>query len=181
MNGQSIGKKILKIKVISIDGYKPDFSQYINRWIFRLLDTGIITIIAFGLSTNEWLYASIFLIANIVSVIVVFTTNNNQRIGDLVSGTTVIDLKASTELSDTIYTEVEEKNYKVVYPQVTKLSDRDMSIIKNALTTASKTNDYQYLNNLSIKVKSVLGIRNDDEGHIFLYQVIRDYTYLTTK
>lgn len=181
MNGQSIGKKIMRIKVISIDGYKPDFSQYINRWVFRLLDTGMITVIVFGMFTNAWLYASIFLIANIVSMVVVFTTTANQRIGDLVSGTTVIDLKSSTELTDTIYTEVEEKNYQVIYPQVIKLSDRDMSIIKHALTNASKTNDYQYLNNLSIKVKSVLGIRNDDEGHIFLYQVIRDYTYLTTK
>src|SRR5580700_8154459 len=37
-NGQSIGKLIMKIRVISLDGARPKFSQYLLRWLFRIVD-----------------------------------------------------------------------------------------------------------------------------------------------
>src|ERR1700743_2541863 len=36
LNGQSIGKKATRIKVISADGGEPSLSQYLIRWSFRL-------------------------------------------------------------------------------------------------------------------------------------------------
>src|SRR5687768_11302580 len=36
--GQTIGKKILKIKVVKIDGYQAGFGDYLMRWFFRLVD-----------------------------------------------------------------------------------------------------------------------------------------------
>ena len=38
MNGQSVGKKIMKIKVISLDGARPRLGQYLLRWLFRIID-----------------------------------------------------------------------------------------------------------------------------------------------
>src|SRR4051812_22472482 len=38
MNGQSIGKKLIGIKVISENGGKPSFGQYIIRWLIRTSD-----------------------------------------------------------------------------------------------------------------------------------------------
>ena len=38
MNGQSIGKRVMKIKVISLDGSRPTISQFLLRWVFRLVD-----------------------------------------------------------------------------------------------------------------------------------------------
>src|ERR1700688_3805678 len=38
MNGQSVGKRIMKIKVISLDGGRASFGQYVIRWLFRLVD-----------------------------------------------------------------------------------------------------------------------------------------------
>ena len=35
LNGQSIGKKILKIKVVKIDGTQPGLGSYFLRWIYK--------------------------------------------------------------------------------------------------------------------------------------------------
>src|ERR1700761_2478342 len=40
-NGQSLGKRVMKIRVISLDGARPGFGQYLLRWLFRLIDFGI--------------------------------------------------------------------------------------------------------------------------------------------
>ena len=38
LNGQSVGKKVMGIKVISLNGAQPALSQYLLRWAFRLVD-----------------------------------------------------------------------------------------------------------------------------------------------
>ena len=35
--GQSLGKKILKIRIIRLDGERTNFMDYMMRWMFRLL------------------------------------------------------------------------------------------------------------------------------------------------
>jgi len=37
-NGQSLGKKVMGIKVISLNGEQPTLGQYLIRWLFRLVD-----------------------------------------------------------------------------------------------------------------------------------------------
>ena len=48
--GQSIGKKLVKIKVVKIDGYQAGFGDYLMRWFFRLIDItllyGIVAIVS---------------------------------------------------------------------------------------------------------------------------------------
>ena len=38
MHGQTIGKKLLNIRVISLDGGEPQLSQYIVRWMFKAFE-----------------------------------------------------------------------------------------------------------------------------------------------
>src|SRR5215467_550091 len=38
LNGQSVGKRVMGIKVISLDGKQASFAQYLLRWVFRLVD-----------------------------------------------------------------------------------------------------------------------------------------------
>lgn len=180
MNGQSPGKRIFKIKVISLNGYKPTYIQYVNRWILRIMDTGFITIFFFG-AFGSWMYGSIFLVANLVSLVYIINSKKEQRIGDTVANTAVITLKRKTEISDTIFTEIEDVNYKVTYANVTKLSDRDISIIKNALKNAERTNKYHQLWNIVDKLEPVINAPVGDDPYYFLLVIIRDYNYLTTK
>lgn len=39
LNGQTVGKKIMKIRVISLDGGEPTLGQYISRWIMKFLSS----------------------------------------------------------------------------------------------------------------------------------------------
>lgn len=179
MNGQSPGKKLFRIKVVSLNGYKPTYIQYLNRWIFRLLDTGFITIIFFGLS-GDWVYGLIFLVANLFSLIFLINNKKEQRLGDVISNTVVIRLKSKVKISDTIFTEIEDVNYIVKYPNVAKLSDRDISIIKNALNNAERTNRYDTLWNIVDKLEPVINAPAGDDPYYFLTVLIRDYNYVTT-
>src|SRR3954465_3068545 len=83
LNGQSVGKKVMGIKVISLSGEQPSFSQYLNRWLFRLVDftfTGYM-----------------------LGIIMVAATERKQRLGDLVAGTVLVKTTPRTQISDTLY------------------------------------------------------------------------------
>jgi uncharacterized RDD family membrane protein YckC len=180
MNGQSPGKKIFNIKVVSLNGYKPTYIQYLNRWIFRLIDTGFITIFFFGL-LDSWIYGTIFLLANLGSIVYLINNKREQRIGDVISNTVVIRLNSKVRIADTIFTEIEETNYQAKYPNVIKLSDRDISIIKNALKNAERTNRYDTLWNIVDKLQPVINAPAGDDPYYFLTVLIKDYNYLTTR
>src|SRR5882762_10345134 len=83
LNGQSVGKKAMGIKVITADGGQPSLSQYLIRWVFRLADFPVWILGAVAYGALPW-WCAIFLFAGIACVI---STPNTQRIGDLVAGT----------------------------------------------------------------------------------------------
>ena len=41
LNGQSLGKMAMRIKVITLEGGQPSLSQYLIRWMFRIIDIGL--------------------------------------------------------------------------------------------------------------------------------------------
>ena len=49
LNGQSIGKMVLNIKVVKLDGSRPSLGAYLIRWLFRILEitlfTGVLALI----------------------------------------------------------------------------------------------------------------------------------------
>src|SRR5215813_7047509 len=45
MNGQSLGKRIFRIRVVDEDGGRPSFSQFLIRWLIRAGDWAIVFII----------------------------------------------------------------------------------------------------------------------------------------
>ena len=38
LDGQTIGKRIMKIQVVKIDGYQASLADYLVRWFFRIVD-----------------------------------------------------------------------------------------------------------------------------------------------
>lgn len=162
LNGQTVGKMALSVKAISLNGNQPTFSQYIIRWLFRLVD----------------LWITSFLGA-IVSIAV---TEKQQRIGDLVAGTTVVSIKAKTALSQTLYAPVAENNYKAVYPEVINLSDKDMQLIKEVLIAHQKGGNPMMTFNTMRRIEEILHISNQHEDPAyFLYQLLQDYNALASK
>jgi len=163
MQGQSWGKKIVKIKVVKIDGTQATFIAYLLRWIFRLVDIGVF----FGA----------------LSVLVIILNGKGQRLGDMVANTTVIRLRERS-LSDTIYTKLPD-NYSQVFPQVNKLSDADMYTAKEVLDFMNHSSHSYESQEMAIKAKKALeskmGIQSDMLSGKFLVTVIRDYNYIHSK
>jgi uncharacterized RDD family membrane protein YckC len=157
--GQTFGKRILKIKVVKIDGYQASFGDYLIRWLFRIVENNIM----FGL---------IGLIAMIVS-------KNIQRLGDMAAGTAVITLKNTVNISHTILEEIHTE-YQPKYPLVIKLSDNDMRIIKETYNRALSQDDVDVLIKLVDKIENVTGIRKQGENNTqFIKTVLKDYSYYT--
>ena len=104
-NGRSLGKLAMNIKVITAEGGQPTLGQYLIRWVFRLIDFPYWIPIAIVFGQLPWWTLPIT-VAGLISIIF---TPKSQRIGDLVAGTILIDLKNKTSWQDTVFTEVESK------------------------------------------------------------------------
>lgn len=157
--GQTIGKKISKIKVVKIDGYQAGFGDYLMRWFFRLVDVTIF----YG----------------IVALISVVSSKKSQRLGDMVAGTAVITLKNKINISHTILEDIGEA-YVPTYPLVIKLSDNDVRIIKETFQKADAKHDFETLQKLVTKIESVTGIKNQSGNHNdFIRVILKDYNFYT--
>ena len=163
MEGQTFGKKLTKIKVVKIDGFQASFGDYLMRWFFRLID--------------------VFSNSGVVGLISMIVSKNNQRLGDMVSGTAVISLKNKVNISQTILENLKE-DYVPQYPQVISLTDNDVRIIKENYQKALKIDDRQVVSKLSTKIKEILKIEVDPTKMTerqFINVIIKDYNFYTGK
>lgn len=161
MEGQTFGKKLLKIKVVKIDGYQAGFSDYLMRWFFRLVD----------------IYSN----SGVVGLISVIVSKNNQRLGDMVSGSAVITLKNKINISHTILENL-KVDYIPTFPTVIALTDNDMRIIKENFQQALKIDDRILMNKLSVKIKDILKLEIDPRNFTerqFIQTIIKDYNFYT--
>lgn len=157
MDGQTLGKKIMKIKVVNLNGNSLSLSSIILRWLFRSID-----------------FFPLFY--GLVGLISIAASKNSQRLGDLVAGTGVIKVKNLVELRDTVFQMLEE-DHKAEFPQVTRLSSRDIEIIKQVLNKEEYRNNQDVVQKLFYKIKTMLDIETDYDAITFLKKVVDDYTY----
>src|SRR5690606_563282 len=159
MNGQTPGKRIMKIKVVRLDGTPPTIGDYILRWIFGLIDFSILS--------------------GAVAVIIISMGGKGQRLGDVVAGTSVIKLEEKKEISAERVFVVAEENYTPVFTEVSNLNSRDIELIQQALEVNRNQGNSQPVVLMTEKIKSVLGIQTDLPPVKFLYTVVRDYNHIT--
>jgi uncharacterized RDD family membrane protein YckC len=161
-NGQSVGKKALGIKVVDANGKEPTISQYLLRWVLRIVDMGMT--MGFG------------------AILAITFSSLNQRLGDLAAGTVVIDQTGKTNLKETIYMDITENiNYKPMFPEVMRLTDRDINGIRNLLDTPYSKDTEIYTLQVTHRIKEVLHLQSDIEPRAFLQQLLHDYNFLTRK
>lgn len=163
MEGQTFGKKLVKIKVVKIDGFQASFGDYLMRWFFRLID--------------------VFSNSGIVGLITMIVSKNTQRLGDMASGTAVISLKNKVNISHTILENL-QVDYIPLFPQVIALTDNDVRIIKENYQKALKIDDRQVVSKLSTKIKEILKLEIDPTKMTerqFINVIIKDYNFYTGK
>lgn len=160
LSGQTLGKKLMKIQVVKIDGYQANFLDFFIRWGMRLVD--------------------ISLFSGIIALVCIGSSKKHQRLGDMSSGTAVISFKKRASIDQTILQEV-ELGYKPTYLSVIKLSDNDVRIIKENFIRAQKVNDHKTL--LIIKQKIIDVIKEEPQPNItaenFIKRILKDYNHFT--
>lgn len=162
LNGQTVGKKVMSIKVISLNGNQATFSQYLIRWMFRIVD--------------------IWIFGGLIALIVAATTEKHQRIGDLVAGTTLVKTKPRAGIEQTLYVPVAETNYNVTYPEVIHLRDTDMQLIKEVILNVRKSGNNMLAWQTTERLENVLHIKNQyDDPLNFLYVLLSDYNHLAAQ
>ena len=183
MNGQSFGKKIFSLKVINVDGGNATISQYMLRSLIRTGDLYmVIILILITLFRAEMLlYVVFFFLLMVTDFLCILLTKKSQRLGDIAADTILISTKSKSNLNETVFMEV-ANNYIPSYPEVMKLSDRDLNTIKNIYNNILKNNDSDLAYNTATKIQTVLKINSQHSNTIeFIETVLKDYNYLSTQ
>lgn len=160
MNGQSIGKRVMKIKVISLDGSRPTISQFLLRWLFRIVD--------FTLTLD------------MCALITTAVTENNQRVGDIVAGTTLIRTSPRTKMSSIVFMPAND-GYQPVFKEAGQLADRDIELIHEVINNYIKTGNNVVVYNMAARVKSYLAVIPPEgmNDMLFLQTIIKDYSHIS--
>lgn len=113
----------------------------------------------------------------IVALITVAVTKNSQRFGDMVAGTTVILINKKVSLNETILHR-QKPDYKIVYSQISLMSDVDANTIKEVLDFGIAQNQPQHITLLAKKIRNKYGITDvSQKDDAFLKTLLMDYTH----
>jgi uncharacterized RDD family membrane protein YckC len=157
-NGQSVGKRIMKIRVISLDGAQPSLGQYLMRWIFRIVDFGIT-----------------FQVGGLIAAVL---TEKNQRIGDMVAGTVLVQTTPSTPFDQVAFTPISD-NYKPMFPEAGRLTNSEVVLIHEVMRNFKISDNYPLVYNTATRFKQHLNIVSPVgmDDLTFLQTLITDYNY----
>lgn len=155
--GQTPGKKLMRIKVVRMDGSRASIYEYFVRWSFNIID--------------------IWIMSGLMGVLAIILSKKSQRIGDMAAGTAVISLKPRMQLNQTIYEELAE-DYLPIFPelQVRILSDKDVNIISSSFKEARANNDDKVMRRLAAKITEVTGLQPGKYSDVQLVKyVLKDH------
>ncbi len=150
-SGQTIGKMILRIKVINKDCQPPTFLQSFYRWIMMPID----------------FFVGLFFIAK-----------GNQRLGDILSGCYVVGCRSGRQDKVNIANEFAylSPNYKVQYPESEKLTEEQALAIQKVLHDYVYKDSHKLIEK---KVREKLKLTKTREtGRTFLQTIMNDYKYI---
>ncbi|MBR3455971.1 MAG: RDD family protein [Bacteroidaceae bacterium] len=155
--GRTLGKMVMKTRVVMVDGTTPSIGAYLLRWLLIIADGPMICYLG---------------------VLFVAVTKLNQRIGDLAAGTMVVkegkykNYRINLDEYDYL-----TKNYKPTYPQADELTMAQSELISRVLTLRDDSRPMR-ISELAGKIRSSFGIKEvaqpDEE---FLNTILQDYQY----
>jgi uncharacterized RDD family membrane protein YckC len=190
--GQSIGKKLIGIRVVNFMGNEASVSQYLIRLLFRAyflvpLLAGVVVAMLYDIASANWeviavLWVLTLMLAGLGMFLYLAMSRYTQGVGDKLANTLVIEDRARADIHKTIYLEINDEAYKVHYPEVMRLTDRDINGIRNLLDVSRITREHEaYMLRIADRITEVLGVSRTQEPYDFLAQLLRDYNFLTSK
>ncbi|MBW2960522.1 RDD family protein [Mesonia aestuariivivens] len=157
-NGRSLGKALLRIRVVKLDGSKAAFSNFAIRWLLGLIELAMTS--------------------GALALVVYLFNGRGQRLGDIAAKTTVISEKQRVFLHQTLNVEVAE-DYLPEYPQVTIFNDNEIQTIKNLFQKAKRESNHAIILSLSKKASQMMEVTPQEKPIQFVEKIISDYNYYT--
>lgn len=164
MNGQTLGKKAMRTRVVNVNGKEPTALDFFIRWVFRLVD--------------------IYLTAGSFGIIFISTTARAQRLGGVLSNTMVVSLSSEMDLNLSDILRIEDRTkYTPQYIDAYRFSEDEMLTVKALIDRYSQYRNPAHANlviDSANRCAAVMGITNVPENKVeFLKTVLRDYIVLT--
>ncbi|MBL0741485.1 RDD family protein [Chryseolinea lacunae] len=159
MDGQTPGKRVMKIKVMRLDGTPATVGGFLLRWLFCIVDFG--------------------LFSGVIAVVIIALGGKGQRLGDIVAGTTVVKLTKEKEVTANEVFITAEETYVPTFEQAVQLNSRDIEIIQRALEANRDHGNYEPVEAVTEKLKALLGIQSDLPPVQFLTTLVKDHSNLT--
>lgn len=160
MDGQTWGKKIMKIKVVKADGTRITFSSFLLRWVFRLVD--------------------VYLFFGAIATSTIIIAGKGQRFGDMAANTRVIRINSNMNSSTGIHEELPE-HYQITFPQVSRLTDKDIYTAKEVLVfvadSFSSSQSLEMAAKAQAAIETKMGINSGQSAEKLLKTIILDYNY----
>jgi uncharacterized RDD family membrane protein YckC len=157
-NGQTIGKMVMKIRTVSVDGSCPTMGSLFLRWLLEIVDVTFF----------------------FVGIIPIITTRRHQRFGDLAAGTMVI-ARPDPSLMHISLSEFQYAfpDYQPHYAGAKLLSLGQAELIERFVNVADRHGacDESALANLSRKVAAAIQAPGNPDSLQFLRTVLNDYRY----
>jgi uncharacterized RDD family membrane protein YckC len=163
LDGQTLGKRAVGIKVVKLNGDPASAFDYLIRWAFRFTD--------------------IWISAGSVAALLISSSLYSQRLGCLLSGTTVIRKKSSRTFTlKDILNIYNTENYEPKYPQVVQFDEKDMIFLKKVLERHKKYKNEAHrkvMIGLANKIAEILQVIPPKDKEQFLETVLSDFIVLT--
>jgi len=184
--GQTLGKYLLGIRVVSVNGERPGLKEIFTRWIFKgyFLWIGF-SFQSFLFGTPELLMMGVIQICiGFIGFIYCSISSNRQRMGDVMANTVVVRNKSSVKytLKDVLSIKT-QSNYEPSYPNAIRFTDEDMLLIKttiNRVRTHPSPETKKMAIELAEKSARLLDLEETPEKRLqFLQTLLQDYVVLT--
>jgi hypothetical protein len=155
-NGQTLGKYVMKLRVVKVDGSSPSIGAYFMRWMTLFID----------------IYMSC------IGIVFILCTGKRQRIGDLAAGTMVIRINNYQQLHVSLDEfRYARQDYQPVYAEAKQLSFGQAEVIRKTLEGNSQHRPEQ-IGLLSTKTRQFLNIQpKEQSAEQFLTTLLHDYQY----
>ena len=155
-NGQSIGKKIMNIKVVKLNGAQATIGGYLLRWLIWPIDT--------------FFYGGI-------AILCITIGGKGQRLGDIAAGTTVIKITKSGFLKEHTLSNLDE-NYIPVFQNANELTVEYVELINKAIRAKLELLDDKPVEAIAEKTRRKLNIKTEMPDLKFLHTIVKDYHHL---
>lgn len=164
--GQTAGKAILGLRVMRLDGRELTPADYLTRAIFLLPD--------------------VLFTVGILAVLLVTTSGQNQRLGDIVARTVVIatNNRGGVALED-ILTIRNREEHQARFPAVQRMTDEDMLLVKQCILRYRRYQNAAHRRALATLSARMIELLEIDPAEVelseeaFLEALLLDYIVLT--